>query len=198
MDPNAQSMLDAIDTLQDQQDQSILLPLTALNQATVAAVSEAQKQIVALQSRILQRVDKETTRNLDALDGLFTTVMSSIDETQFENEFLLGQLAVKGGLIQVGDQLSAALQDEAEQAPQLLYAATLYEAIESVKPMLRELIEIMAEIRDRMPPLALHVAGERTATEPQVQQQADTDTSPSPSDDGPLEQPPPLPPILWS
>lgn len=198
MDPNAVVMLDQIDAMQDAQDAALVLPLTALNQSTVDAVGAAQKSVNKLLSRILQRIDRETTTSLDALDGLFTTTSAAINQYLMENEFLVGQLAVKGGLIEVGNSLESALQDEAEQAPQLLYASTLYQALEDLKPMLRDILEVWREIRDRMPPLALHVAGERPAQEPSNEPDADTDVATLAGDPGPLEQPPTPTPIVWS
>lgn len=159
-------VLMSIDELLAGQDDKIILPLTTLNTATTTLVDKNAKIVTRLMEKILKHLDKATTKNLDALDSVYTSVLAGLDDWQFNVNFLLSQLAAKGGFTEAGEPLEAALDKNITDAAQLTYTGTLVLAIHELKPFLIDLIEVLREIRDRMPPQSIRVVGEKPAEAP--------------------------------
>jgi hypothetical protein len=159
----ADQVLQAIDALLVEQDDKLVLPMTTLNSATSTIFQKNQKVITALQNKVLKAADLATTQSLDALDSVYTTLLQGLDTWQYDSNFLLTQLAAKGGFTEAGEPLHAALQKELAEAPQLAYGGTLVLAIAEAVPYLDQLIEVLREIRDRMPPQAMRVFGTQPA-----------------------------------
>jgi hypothetical protein len=156
----AEQVLMSIDELLVANDDKLVVPMTTLNKATSSVFQKNTKIITQLQQKILKAADLETTKHLDALDGVYTTVLQGLDTWQFDVNFLLTQLAAKGGFTEAGQSLEHALEKELSEAPQLAYQGTLVLAVAEAIPYLNQLIEVLREIRDRMPPNAMRVAGE--------------------------------------
>lgn len=178
-----QQVLESIDELLAGQDDQLIMPMNVLNQATAKIVEKNAKIITRMQDKLLRVADKQTTRSMDHLDGVFTRVMGGLDSWQFDMNFLLTQLAAKGGFTKAGEPLEAALMQEATRAPDLAYGATLVLAVKEAIPFFTQLIEVLREIRDRMSPQAIKIAGETPAEEPEVEAEAQTDEA----TEGPVE-----------
>lgn len=146
-----QQVLESIDELLAGQDDALILPMTTLNQATATVFAKNNKIITRMQDKILRAADKATTLHLDALDGVFTRVLEGLDTWQFDMNFLLTQLAAKGGFTKAGEPLEAALQAELASAPKLAYEGTLVLAVAEAIPYFEQLIHVLREIRDRLP-----------------------------------------------
>lgn len=169
-----QQVLESIDELLCGQDDALVLPMNSLNQGVAKVFENHAKIITKMQDRLLRAADKEAVRNIDKIDGVFTRLLQGLDGWQFDAHFLLTQLAAKGGMAKVGDPLEAALIKEITEAPQLAYAGTLVLAVKEAVPYLDQLIEVLREIRDRMPPKAIHVRGEVPALAPTDEPDAET------------------------
>lgn len=159
----ADQVLMSIDELLAGQDDKLILPMSTLNKATSTIFQKNTKIITQLQEKIIKAADRATTLHLDALDGVLTTVLQGLDTWQFDVHFLLTQLAAKGGFTEAGEPLEAALQAELADASKLAYQGTLVLAVAEAIPYLNQLIEVLREIRDRMPPIATRIAGEPPA-----------------------------------
>lgn len=159
----AQQALMNIDEALVEQDDKLILPMNTLNKATSSIFQKNTQIITKMQEKIIKAADRETTTALDHLDGVYTTVLQGLDTWQFDVNFLLTQLAAKGGFTEAGQSLEHALQKTLAEAPQLAYQGTLVLAVKEAIPYMEQLIEVLREIRDRMPPNAMRVAGERAA-----------------------------------
>jgi hypothetical protein len=161
-----QQVLESIDELLAGQDDSLVMPMTTLNQATAKVVDQNAKIITRLQEKVIKAADRDTTRQLDQLDGVYTRVLEGLNLWQEDANFLLTQLAAKGGFTKAGEPLEAALQKEVTEAPQLAYAGTLVLAVKEAIPFFEQLIEVLREIRDRLPGVATDLRGEPPAKYP--------------------------------
>lgn len=155
-----QVVLESIDELLCSQDDSLVLPMTKLDKAVSDIVVKHAKTVATFQDKILRAASRHTTKAVDQLDGVYTRLLQGLDAWQYDMHFLLQQLAAKGGVIKVGDPLETALIEEATRAPELLYGGTLVLSVKEAVGHLDDLIEVLREIRDRMPPRALRLRGE--------------------------------------
>lgn len=161
-----QQVLSSIDELLSSQENSLVIPYSALNAAVADIVSKNTKVISKLIDKIVRHADREQTVLGDALDAIQTTVLNGLDAYIYDQEYLLSQLAAKGGLTKAGDPLTQALLTETTQAGQLAYQGTLVLAVKEAIPFFTQLIEVLREIRDRMPELPLRTQGETPADAP--------------------------------
>lgn len=183
-----QDLLDSIDYLQGANSDALMIPMTTLNEAITAIVDKNSGIIAKMQGKLLRKIDHASTKQLDALDGVYTRLLQGLDAYQFDAHHLLEQLAVKGGFTQVGQPLETALLKEVTEAPQLAYAGTLVLAVKEAVPYLEQLIEVLREIRDRMPPLSIRVKGETPPASEQDEPKADDQAEPEQLDqDEPTE-----------
>lgn len=146
-----QTVLESIDQLLAQQDHELSIPFSTLNQAVTDVVTRNGKVITKLTDRVLRDADKHLTRAGDVLDAVQTTVLQGLDAYHWDQEYLLTQLASKGGLIEAGDPLTKALVEQAVNAPELAYAGTLVLAVKEAIPWLERLTESLDGIRRRLP-----------------------------------------------
>lgn len=151
-----QELLDSIDFLQGANNDALMIPLSTVNQAVVDVVDKNSALIGKLQGKILRKLDHATTKNLDALDGVYTRLLAGLDAYQYDAHYLLQQLAVKGGITQAGQPLETALLEQVTRAPELAYGATLVLAVKEAIPFFEQLIQVLREIRDKL--------GERVVT----------------------------------
>lgn len=160
----AETVLESIEVLLAGQDDRLVMPLTTLNKATADLVGKNAKIVTRMQEKILRDAARNLTHHDNALDAVSTRVLAGLDNWQYDAQFLLTQLAAKGGFTKIGEPLEAALEAEVLKAPELAYVGTLVLAVKEAVPYFVQLIEVLREIRDRMPPLALHLQGEARST----------------------------------
>ena len=102
---------------------------------------------------------------------------------------MLQDLSAAAGLRQPGDPLEAALIEQVSVAPDIAYSATLLLALRDAMPHLGRIVEVLREIRDRMPGQPIQFEGEAAAVD-EPDAITITDVAPVPPDD-------PLPPGGW-
>jgi hypothetical protein len=163
------ALLEEIESTLAQNDAAIQIPLTRINQGIAALSKDNAKIITKLQGKILRQLNQHVTDASNQIDGVQTTILQGLQNWQNDNRLLLTQLAAKTGLTAPGDSLEMALVDKVADAPELAYSATLLLAIREAFPFLRELIEVLQEIRDRMPNLPVHVPGEPYSRAPELE-----------------------------
>jgi hypothetical protein len=172
-----EQLLESIDTLQAANADALVLPMTTVNQAIASLIDKNSTLIGKLQTKILRKLDHATTKNLDHLDGIYTRLLAGLDAYQFDADHLLQLLAAKGGAIKAGAPLETALVEEILKAPELAYGATLVLSVREAIPIFHELIEVLREIRDRMPPQAVRIKGEIAPASEPDEPEADTEES---------------------
>lgn len=155
----------AIDQLLVEQDDHLMLPMTKLNIAIKGLFEENTRAITKIQDKLIRKVDRETTKQSDHLDVALTRVQNALETWQQETQYLLTQIAAKGGIVKAGDPLESALLTDLAQAPQLQLGTTLVLEVSRLGPYFVSLIEVLREIRDRMPGTPVRFAGEPAAEE---------------------------------
>lgn len=157
---DAQRLLQAIDDAQAQNEDDLLLVMTALNQGIAKLSVQNSRSLTSIEGRLIKSIDQYAVDNSNAIDQLGMAILGPINDWQDENLLLLTQLAAQAGLTQPGDPLEAALLQSVADEPQLAYSATLLIALRDALPFLGQLIEVLREIRDRMPVFPATAPGE--------------------------------------
>ncbi len=158
-------LLHSIETLLADAENQIALPLTRINQGIAKLSAQNSKTITPIMNRLLRSIEQFAVDNDNAIDALGLAILQPLQDWQAENNLLLTQLAAGAGLTQPGDPLEAALLAQVADEPELAYSATLLLAIRDALPYLGQLIEVLREIRDRMPSPPVEFPGELHATE---------------------------------
>lgn len=183
-----EQILESIDNLQAANADALVLPMSTVNKTIADLVDKNSTLIGKLQTKILRKLDHATTKNLDHLDGVYTRLLAGLDAYQFDANHLLQLLASKGSFIKTGEPLETALIEEVTKAPELAYGATMVLEISRLAPYFQELVEVLREIRDRMPPLSIRVKGETPPASEPNEPEADTDQEPAePITDEPVQ-----------
>jgi len=164
--PEHVQLLDSIETLLADGTNSISLPMTAINQGIAALSATSAKTITSIQGKLIKSIQAHAVANDNDIDRFGMIILQPLQDWQSENNLLLTQLAAHAGLTQPGDSLEAALVQEVAEAPELAYSATLLIALRDALPYLGKLVEVLREIRDRMPGQPMRFAGEPLAEAP--------------------------------
>jgi hypothetical protein len=161
--PENAQLLDSISTLLADAENNITLPMTAINQGIAQLSVQNAKALTKIQGALIKSIEQHAVTNDNAIDQLGMAILAPMQGWQEENNLLLTQLAASAGLTQPGDPLEAALVAQVADEPELAYSATLLIALRDALPHLAELVEVLREIRDRMPPTAIRNVGEQPA-----------------------------------
>lgn len=167
-DPNTPEnlqLLSSIDTLLAQGENQIALPMTAINQGIAKLSVQSAKTITGIQNVLLKSINQANVAQENDLDPLGMAILRPLQDWQEQNNLLLTQLAASSGLTQPGDPLEAALVNQLAEEPELAYSATLLIALRDVLPHFKALIEVLREIRDRMPGVPVSIDGEPRSEE---------------------------------
>jgi hypothetical protein len=124
-----QQLLESIDELLVAQDNDLIIPYTKVNQEVTDQVTRNSKILVKMTDKILRSLDKEQTNLGDSLNAVQTRVLQGIDNWLQDQELYLQNLAVKGGEIEAGQPLEAALAKETTEAGETAYLGTLVLAV---------------------------------------------------------------------
>ena len=160
---NAQ-LMGAINTLVADEEDNVALPMTAINQWIAQLSQQSSKTIVGVGNAIIKSIAAGNVSSSNDVDAVGTQLLQPLYDWQSQNDLVLTQLAAGVGLTQPGEPLESALLNQTAQAPELAYSASLLLALREAMSHFGGLIEVLREIRDRMPPLAASVPGEAPQT----------------------------------
>lgn len=160
MTPDQIALLQEIEATLTQNDAAIQIPLTKIHQGIAELSKDNAKIITKLQGKVIKFLDRTVTSHDNELDRVQTLVLRGLQNWQNDNRLMLTQLAAKTGLTAPGDPLEAALVERVAEAPDLAYSATLLLALREFQRPLGRLIEVLEEIRDRLPGAPVQVPGE--------------------------------------
>lgn len=139
--------IEAVQTALDSDGQEIITVGTQLGQDAAKLVLATAKPIKRLQDRLLKDAAKQLVTRDNSIDYLSTRLLSGVNTWLQEAEFLLQNIAVKGGMIQPGDPLVQALAQEVADEPKIEYMGTLVLAVKEAVPWLERIacaLEIIA------------------------------------------------------
>lgn len=139
-------MLESIDRLLAENENSLAVPMTRVNQAVAEVVDINAKAVKRLAEKILRAADRESVSIDNHLDRVYTGLLGGVDTWLQESQFLLQQLSVKGGLSEIGSPLETALEIAATQSPGLEYMGTLVLAVKEAVPWLDRIAVALEKI----------------------------------------------------
>lgn len=187
--PADQAVLDAIDELQAGIEDSLAGPMQAINNATINVFIEGDKTINKITKTVNQTCDKCTTRALDQLDLVLTQLINALNIWQQDIHFVLTQIVAKAGWTSPGMTLELLMQQWQEVMNKVDFGPPLVLSVKEAIPHFDQLIEVLREIRDRLPPIPLHVVGEPPAHAEQPDEPlAETGEAETPPEEAPLPQ----------
>ena len=160
------ALLQAIAQGQAANDAEISLVLNSLNRHVAQLSQKNGKIITGIQETVLKKINQELVDNDNTIDQVSTAILARTQEWLNDNQLLLSDLSAAAGLRQPGDPLEAALIEQVSVAPDIAYSATLLLALRDAMPHFGRIVEVLREIRDRMPPQPIGVVGEAPAEAP--------------------------------
>lgn len=125
-----------------------------------------EKQVNKICSKLKRICDKLATEAGNVLDYELTKIKVFIDGLLENNEFLLMQIAIKCGAIKIGQTLCDATKESVKEAVDPKYCGCLVLSIKEAVPYIEKLLEILMEIRDRLPPISVELPQETDDAEP--------------------------------
>lgn len=152
--------LDALNELLAKEGDTLSIPYSALAEQLATIAVPGTKLVKQLQARLLKQAAKSNVNSSNLMDWFTTTMLASLNQWQDQQRYMLTHIATRSGMIGLNDPLEAALIAEAVRAPEMAYAGTLVLAVKEAIPYFEQLIEVLREIRDRMPAQAIAVKGE--------------------------------------
>jgi hypothetical protein len=150
-------VLASIDQLLAENENALTVPLTKINQALNAVIESNGKAVSKFTTKIVRAMDRQIVANDDRLNAVQTTILQGIDSWLSDQEYLLQQLASKGGLTELGEPLAAALTKESTEGRQLTYEGTLVLKVAEAVPWLERIaiaLERIADYFDESPSIA--------------------------------------------
>jgi hypothetical protein len=170
-----QQLLAAINALLADNEEQIQLPLTAIALSAAQLSQQTSGAVTRLGNAITKHIALGIVDNANGLDFLSTAILQPLYDWQTENDLLLNHLAASAGLIQPGDPLVNALMDQAAQEPELAYSAIMAVAIHDLRDVARQIVEVLREMRDRMPGAPVAIPTEQQADQDEIDEPAPID-----------------------
>jgi hypothetical protein len=167
------ALMNAINSVFEDNEENITLPMTAVNEGIAALSKQTSSAIVKLGNTIVKSIVQGSVDNDNAIESLGTAILQPLYDWQAENDLLLNHLASAAGLIQPGDPLTQALVTQATEQPELALSAVLLLALQQQTNSMTALVEVLREIRDRLPGVPAEFAGESKAKAAAIQEPAD-------------------------
>jgi hypothetical protein len=157
--------LEGLESLLSLSESDLSAPIRTLIGAVEAELKLAFACVEKRTKKLKAALGRTDAQAGNALDQVVTRAKSHIQQHVTTNEIVLNQLAVKGGVIQVGDSLDDWTNPPSEPEPVVQWGGTLVLSVREAIPHLDQLIEVLKEIRDRLPGLAFELKGEVPSTE---------------------------------
>lgn len=144
--------LEALQTALDNDGAQIITIGTDLGKEAAKLVLATAKPIKKLQDRLIKDMAKQIVASDNGVDYITTRLLTGVNTWLQEAEFLLQNIAVKGGMIQPGDPLLTALAQEVADEPKIEYMGTLVLAVKEAVPWLDRIAIACERIADALEP----------------------------------------------
>lgn len=157
---------DAIEQLLSENDIIMGGLMTGLESCCCNPISECEKDIAKLKKKIIKLILKLQVDIANYIDYLFTKILNIITCFNNSNQWILQQLCVQSGAIGVGGNICSLLACTTPTLAVNSGCPTVNLDFTGILPLFQELIEVLKEIRNRMPPEAIQMPWEEPTGEP--------------------------------
>lgn len=163
-------------------------PIKKLIAYVKAEVDEINGQIEKAKKKLKQALGKEQAKVGNDLESSIGKLSTDLYYGLADNEAILQQLAVKGGVLKVGDPLDWLVDGKPEPESPLKWGGQLILNMGDIKHVFVELIEVLREIRDRLGGIPVEYKGEEPAEEFEDVTQSTSMTPDAPEFYEPIEE----------
>jgi hypothetical protein len=151
--------------LLSEQESDLAGPIRALIAHVEAEIKANEACIERCRRKLQSSAGKHLAGAGNALDSICSGVLGDIHGHLTHNDMTLAQLGVKGGVLEPGQTLESWIDPDPEPEPQYQWGGVLVLSVKEALPHLDELIEVLKEIRDRLPPVAVGLPKELVSEE---------------------------------
>ncbi len=175
---------EGIDTLLADNNAKVTLVATAINNYLAKAIKKNGKVLIKIGDVILNNIAQKTVDNDNRIDLVKTAILGGIAQKIDTSKAQLDYLAGLTGQPGPGDPVVLAAAQNAQDMPELAVTSAIGLAVDRMADLMDELVEVLAEIRDRMPGVAIRLPGELPVTREKAAVVADDDeTFPEPTEE---------------
>jgi hypothetical protein len=146
--------------LETEQDLHLSGPMAAIASQVAQVATQNQRLVTQLQGSILKVLDKGEVSAANLADEAATTVLNALGGYQENLDWTMQQLLTEAGFGPDGLPLEEALLQGITQAPELVIASESVRMLDAIGRGLYAAVEVLKEIRDRLPSLAVRLPGE--------------------------------------
>lgn len=157
--------LEGLESLLSQAEADLAGPIQTLIACVQSEIASNEQHLEKCRRKLKAVLGRNVAQADNSLDAVTTKVTGQCQGHVTTNEITLNQLAVKGGVIQVGDSLDDWVNPPCEPEPVIQWGGTLVLSVREAIPHLDQLIEVLKEIRDRLPGQPVEQPGELPAAE---------------------------------
>jgi hypothetical protein len=158
----------ALEGLQEslsEQEANLAQPIKTLQKHLADEIDKLDKLIVKQNKKLKASINKQQAKTGNDIEAIISALMSQLFIGIADNESTLGQLSIKSGAINVGDSMDKVGADKPEPGSGQQWGGVLVLSVKEAIPHIKELIEVLKEIRDRIPGFPIEYKGEVPAKE---------------------------------
>ena len=160
-----EQVVQSLSTALSQNESDLAGPVNTMLLALQQMGKFEESSVAKIQTKIKSAATKSQKIAGNSLEVVFGNFLRMINQAIEIAEGALRELAVKGGKIQVGEPLENAVSVETPQESPMQWGGSLLLDVSSLQPSLDKLIEVLMEIRDRLPGTPVEFPGELPSKE---------------------------------
>ena len=136
-----------------------------IDERTQVEILANGNQLDKLKRKIMGYLGRVLTKSDNQLEAIYTSLLEALTDEITTNEITVQQVAAKSAAIPVGADLADVLLAPSGEAPSSITEGTWILDARNFGPYFSALIEVLREIRDRLPALAVDLPSEEPASE---------------------------------
>lgn len=156
-------VLKALDDALCQTDIGIFSVIECLDRYTESIEKDCDKSVEKIIRKIVRYIDKGIVDNANRIDSVVTKIQIYLYNAIEQQGWTLSQLCVKCGWIAVGGDINIVVNQQCEELKGPKDGPTITLDCSMLIPIAKELVEVLREIRNRLPPLPIEEAFEDPA-----------------------------------
>jgi len=136
-----------------------------LDTACSECLSDSDVTLSKIKRKLLQSIGRNLANNENNLEQTCTAITQALTDGITTNEIEIQQIAAKSGAIPVGADLTDLLEIPTGYTMQAPVTGTFILDARNFGPFCQSLIDVLREIRDRLPGMAVELPGEEQSEE---------------------------------